>query len=75
MLSETTVSIEMLSIGVGIGAMESVAIVIFSFFDWGFFLERRLKYCSNPTPLETTKLVALLRLTGMTELSVSVCEV
>ena len=53
-------------------AMLSTAggVVVLTCFFWG----RRLKKCSKPMPLDITKLVAEFRLTLMTELSDSVCE-
>ena len=73
-LSNAKVSIVRLSLVAGKGRTESISIGEVSFFIFTVFFDRRLKYCSKPIPLEMMKLVALFRLTGMTELSDSVCE-
>ena len=87
-VNERVESIEMLSLrnnrlsGVGLSPMvstvfscETVLFFLLFFVVFTFpFCGNRLKYCSNPMPLETMKLVAVERLTLITELSDSVCE-
>ena len=66
------VLMERLSLKTDEGAMESFLTTGVSFFVDMVFLGSRLKYCSKPIPLETMKLVADVKLTGITVLSVSV---